>query len=536
MGGRLRIVDPPGERGYRSLVASASRRSHARLYIAISVVTISALACTTEFVKFAHCDTDADCDQTSEYTKCDLVHHACAIPSALLDMSMPDLSPIACTQSSQCSVPTQPICDDGTKFCRACALPDAGVSTECTGRDASRPLCSPTGACVECLANRDCIKSGKTCDTGAGACVPCSKNADCASGICGAGGVCADPSTLVYVNKSGVSCPGGTGQGTLDDPFCTIQAGLNQGSLQGKKVVVFSGTYAENVSIQTTTTSFSVNAVGIGQPTIAPTATGAAVKLANMGMSISVSLDGFVIQNATGASGVDCNGGSGTTAMTRLALVRSMVRSNAQYGIVTSKCMLSLDQTTVALNPSGGASLADSDVTIQNTVVHHNGMAASGKTYGGIFMSTTGAGSATIVNSTVVANATAGGALADGGISCAYNVTNILNTVLHSNSGGTGEINAMACPPDHSAFVGAALANMGTNNIDLTTCSDTVLFVDATNNNYTPKTGAGTCSLIDTGAASHSFGGTLVNAPAYDIAGTTRPMGGGYDIGAYESM
>ena len=44
---------------------------------------------------------------------------------------------------------------------------------------------------------------------------------------------------------------------------------------------------------------------------------------------------------------------------------------------------------------------------------------------------------------------------------------------------------------------------------------------------YTPKTGAGTCSLIDTGAASHSFGGTLVNAPAYDIAGTTRPMGGG---------
>jgi len=84
--------------------------------------------------------------------------------------------------------------------------------------------------------------------------------------------------------------------------------------------------------------------------------------------------------------------------------------------------------------------------------------------------------------------------------------------------------------------VGAALANMGTNNIDLTTCSDTVLFVDATNNNYTPKTGAGTCSLIDTGVASHNFGGTTVTAPMYDIAGTTRPLGAGYDIGAYEAM
>ena len=91
----------------------------------------------------------------------------------------------------------------------------------------------------------------KTCDTAAGSCVFCTKNTDCASGICGAGNLCTDPSTLVYVNQKGVSCPGMTGQGTLEDPFCTIQAGLNLGANQGKKVVVFPGTYAENVSIQT---------------------------------------------------------------------------------------------------------------------------------------------------------------------------------------------------------------------------------------------------------------------------------------------
>jgi hypothetical protein len=294
--------------------------------------------------------------------------------------------------------------------------------------------------------------------------------------------------------------------------------------------------YAENVSITTTTTAFSVNAVGIGQPAIAPSTAGPALKLVNMGQSISVSLDGFVIQNATGASGVDCNGGSGTTAMTRLSLIRTTIRNNAQYGIVTSKCMLSLDQTIIALNPTGGVSLAGSDAVIQNTVVHHNGGAASGTTYGGILMSNTSA-TTTIVSSTVVANTTSTGSLSASGISCAGTVS-ILDTVIHSNSGGSTEINAgtSTCQPDHSAFAGAAVANASTNSVDLTTCTDTVLFFDATNNNYTPRSGAGVCSLIDTGAASHTFGTTTVTAPTYDLIGTTRPVGAGFDIGAYEAM
>lgn len=466
---------------------------------------------------------------------CDQTRHACATAEAVMDMSMPDLAPIACSESSMCSVPTEPICDQTMKRCRACSMPDGGaVSSECTALSGTRPLCSSSGACVQCITNRDCITANLSCDTAAGSCVPCQKNSDCASGICGAGGACADPTMLIYVNKSGVSCPGGNGQGTLDDPYCTIQTGFNAAAMSGHKVVVFSGTYSENVTIQSGTAALTINAVGIGQPAISPpsTATAPALKLSSTGSSITVSLDGFVIQNAIGGSGVDCSG-PGATSVARVSLIRSTVSNNAQYGIFASKCLLSTDQTTVAQNAKGGMSLDASDATIQNTIVHHNG-AGSGATFGGIYMTNT-SGTINIISSTVVANATGGGALSESGISCNGTV-NIFDTVIHSNTGSAAEINATGCPPDHSAFVGAALANMSTNSIDLTTCTDSVLFVDSTNANYTPRGGAGNCSLIDTGAASHLFGATTVNAPTYDLIGTSRPQKGGFDIGALEAM
>ncbi|MDB4968917.1 MAG: hypothetical protein JWN44_4606 [Myxococcales bacterium] len=497
------------------------------------MAALGAAACTIEFVKNAHCDVDADCGDPN-FPSCNTASHACRVLGSGGDMNPGDLPPIACSMSSMCPRTSEPICDLTINVCRGCSNPDAGISSECTARDANRPLCAGSGACVQCVANRDCIKDAKTCDTAAGSCVPCTKNSDCASGICGAGGVCADPAMIVYVNKSGVSCPGGTGQGSLDDPYCTIQAGFNQGALQGKRVVVFSGVYPENVSIQTSTTSYTVNAIGVGQPTLSPSATGAGLKLANGGMMINVTLDGFVIQSAIGGSGVDCTGVA-PNANTRLSLLRSTLRNNAQYGIIASKCLVTIDQTTIAQNASGGVYASDADVTIQNTLVRQNGMAASGATYGGIFLTAPmSAGSATVVNTTVVNNKTSGGALATSGISCGFSA-NILNSVVHSNTGSSMEMNATSCPPDHSAFVGAAVGGTGTNNIELATCTSGVVFVDANNNNYTPRSGAGACSLIDKGIGSHVFNTTTVTAPSYDLNGAPRSSGT-IDIGALEAM
>lgn len=445
----------------------------------------------------------------------------------------PDMM-IACSVSSQCAVPSEPICDGATKLCRACQVVDGGVASECAAKDASRPLCSPAGNCAECLTNSDCLAQQKTCDTAAGSCVPCSKNADCASGICGAGGACADPKTLVYVKKDGVSCPGGTGQGTLEDPYCTVQTGLDQGALQGKKVVIFSGTYTENINIKPTTAAYTVNAIGIGQPTISPSVAGPALSLSNMGQPINLSLDGITLQNAMGDSGINCTSTASATNMTRVTILRSTLRNNAKYGIASQDCEVNMDQTTIAMNQVGGMSLTDSDVNIKNMLVVQNGTAASGSTYGGINIATPNKGAATIVNSTVVDNVASGGVSLASGISC-VGTTSVLNTVIQGNSGTTNEINASACKPQNSAFVGAAAPMTGSNNVELTACATNSIFVDPAKGNFTPVAG-GVCSIVDKGAPSATFGVTMVTAPDHDLNGRSRPQpaNGMFDIGAYE--
>ncbi|MGH7440600.1 MAG: hypothetical protein ACRENE_33330 [Polyangiaceae bacterium] len=44
-------------------------------------------------------------------------------------------------------------------------------------------ICSPSGACVQCLANANCGDAGHVCDTATNRCVAsCGSNADCTTG------------------------------------------------------------------------------------------------------------------------------------------------------------------------------------------------------------------------------------------------------------------------------------------------------------------------------------------------------------------
>jgi hypothetical protein len=448
--------------------------------------------------------------------------------------TLPDgFIPITCQQSSQCVLPWEPICDTSTQMCRQCQ-PSGGVSSECMAKDASRRLCTTAGSCAQCLTNLDCLADQKTCDTAAGSCVGCMQNGDCASGICGAGGVCADPKMIIYVNNDGPSCAVGSGQGTLEDPYCTVQRGLDQGASQGKRVVIFAGAhaYTENVSIKPTA-AYTVNAIGIGQPVLAPSAAGPAILLSTLGQAINLSLDGLTIQNAAGESGIRCDGTSTSLSLTHVTVLRSTLRNNAKYGLAATNCQANLDQVRVELNQTGGLLLSDSDVVATNLLVVQNGVGA-GTTYGGINILNPNGGTVAIVNSTVVKNVESAGASLASGIACSA-VTSVLNCVVQGNTGAATEINATLCKPDHSAFVGAAAPNTGNMNVELVACTDNLIFQNPGAGNYVPISG-GSCTLVDKGASAATFGTTTVTAPNHDFDGRSRPQpsNGMFDIGAYE--
>jgi len=450
------------------------------------------------------------------------------------DTDMP-LPPQSCHGNTDCTRAVEPICDLMTGFCRGCSPVDGGASSECSAISGTRPFCAPSGACTECLTSRDCISSGKTCDATAGSCVACKTNLECASGLCN-GGSCADPSTLIYVSISGPSCAtGGPGSGTLNDPYCAIQTGMDRGATNGRDVIVFSGSYHENVLAQTSASDYVVRVVGVGQPTLSPPATGPAFRVANSSHNLNVTLDGFVVESASGTSGhgISCGSLAPTTAATKLTVLRSTIRNCGQHGVDASSCAITLDQDVVGPgNAQGGIYLTSSDFTITNALVTSNGTAGtSGSTVGGVAI----AGTFTqgrIVNATIVGNRMKTGALSASALTCS-SAPVVFNVVAQGNTGGsaTSEMDAANCLPSYSAFVAAT---SGTMNQDISTCGVTqaqqaqALFVDANNGNYHPRTGGTTpCTLVGDGTTMFMS----VQAPTTDLDGTTRTTP--FDIGAY---
>src|SRR5262245_37425905 len=176
------------------------------------VVSLWLGGCITE--EPVHCDVDQQCLAYGAF--CDQQTMTCRVPldasvdnldmaaeagapdaavdgasdGAAVDMTEPPDLTTLCVSSQNCSDP-KPVCDPGTKLCRACGVTgDGGLSSECPQDE---PHCAGNGACVECLTKDDCVIVGKTCV--AMDCVACSNNEDCTSGLCESG-TCTDPSTI----------------------------------------------------------------------------------------------------------------------------------------------------------------------------------------------------------------------------------------------------------------------------------------------------------------------------------------------------
>jgi hypothetical protein len=486
----------------------------------------------------------AYCDGTSNYAcpagqTCNVPRKECVAGG---DMAGADLTGHdfagGCTGPAQCGNPT-PFCTSGQ--CAPCTNDpngDGGASMGCAAIDATRPLCSSSGACVACLGNADCAAAGKSCQMGA--CAPCVVHADCASGYCKAG-VCVDSSTLVYVSKA-CSAPG---TGTFTDPYCAVQNGLNNNG--GKVVVVEPGSYAEDVKVQADMMNdFVVTAVAAGAVTLQPTTAGVpAVQVLNGAGNkklTTLTLDGFTISGVTNGgvppAAVSCdgsaNGGNIAQGHTTMNLLRDTVTNNVGVGVSVTQCVFSADRLKLKGNLGGGLSLLSSNFTVDNALIYGNGTSSNGSSpslFGGIDVVAL-ATTSVIFNATVVGNNAQNSAY--GGINCSGTPL-IVNTVILGNSGPAGDVNATVCKPSYSGFSGATAAGTGTSNQELMTCQPGDLFVSPGSDDYHPKKGSVVpCTLIDDGI--DGFGGAT--APDHDFDGLPRPapMGGKFDIGAYEAQ
>lgn len=132
-------------------------------------------------------DGTAACGVCGDMTPiCDAVSKACRACSTGTEcQAMSPTTPLCsatgacveCAMSGQCMTASKPVCDSATKACRACSS-----GTECQARNAATPTCAPSGACVECGASTQCTVGGKPiCDGASGACRACSTGTECAA-------------------------------------------------------------------------------------------------------------------------------------------------------------------------------------------------------------------------------------------------------------------------------------------------------------------------------------------------------------------
>jgi len=106
------------------------------------------------------CSGDADC--TGSLPFCNLGEHKC----------------VECLSPTQC--PDEHRCVAETHTCE----PPCMSRNDCAGID--RPVCSPTGVCVQCEADPDCESMPLTphCNIRNGLCVGCLVQADCGQAVC----------------------------------------------------------------------------------------------------------------------------------------------------------------------------------------------------------------------------------------------------------------------------------------------------------------------------------------------------------------
>jgi hypothetical protein len=333
----------------------------------------------------AACSTGSECKGNTPICS---ASHTC-VSCAAVDAGCPSTAPacevdsgrcIECVSDSQCSYdPDKPLCLAGA--CGGCV---SGAKNACATRSASKPVCLPNGACVECATSADCQVAGKPiCDTATNTCKACTGDDQCAAksigpGVCLAaqGGRCATDDETIYVGSTGTGTCSDTSAnaGSSAMPFCTAQVAVGAAKSKAKSVVVMTGIFASGFT-----------GVSLTQPL---TVVGKSAVITPAGYSDGISITGgeIYLRKLTISGAASLQTGIGINA------------APTSGNTVT----LHMDSCTVTNNPGGGILLNGAAFEIKNTSVTSNGPSSTG--WGGILVQDPPAGGPTTLDHVSISN------------------------------------------------------------------------------------------------------------------------------------
>jgi hypothetical protein len=476
-----------------------------RLWAACAVLIAG---CTSD--KPVPCVDQATCDPLGAIC----VGGSCKKPSELdlsltMDLSTPDLTG-ACADSTACAAATAPICDPASHVCRAC-MDDCPAAT---------PVCSTSGACVQCASDPDCDATQQICDP-SGICVACAHHTDCATGVCD-DGKCALVTDIAHVDNQ-LPCAGGDGSAL--HPYCAIGAAIT--AKKRYLLVAASAVAYAPVSIPLNYPS-SISIIGPGRlatPSAAVVAAGGPALTTSQRSTTTLTLDGMELRGDTTtavallqapsapaivikSSLLDQSGGDGVVSTGPLTIDDCVVTGHKGVAIDGGGPTTIITRSTIVLS-ARGVHIGGATFTIENCIVSSNGMSSA---TGGAF--DLGSATGTFRFNTVALNTSTDPTIAGGIVSCANTVV-VESSIFYMNQkSSTHGTQVYGCNLSHS-------------------------IVDTSDSTFgaivaTPTFGSGLHLAPNDAANLACCVDKVMSGPATDFDGDARPKGAGYDIGADE--
>jgi hypothetical protein len=376
----------------------------------------------------------------------------------------------------------------------------------------------------DCAAEADCAGSGQTCKINQ--CSACTAHTDCQSLVCdtygdfGSAGQCVAPGKIFYVDNgdgNAHNCPIATGSLAL--PFCDLQTALGKLTASPGKILRALPSRDTYQLPPVLDLSSPVVLIGSGVATAGQATLMTAITEDNriqIGAGAQVTLDGFVMSPdgiTTGVMGVAPVATPGKLTLRRSTVMNMVGGAAFNNGAVIIDRVL-FTQNTAALKFTG------TSVGITNTFV-----TASSAGQNASLLSFSGA-SGTMQFVTVAYNS-ASGAPPMPTVSCASSTGLLIKNSIFANNGAPQELAQSCQSTPTSLIVGTADTGSGQVKQDPAFLDPGALDLrlkagDATNLGY----------IIDK-AVQVSTADKNVD---HDYYGNPRPIGGGYDIGAFEAM